>query len=57
MSPMTPEEFLAKMKEFADGNDAEIDHMNADGLLCKTLTSHVYGEGIKIFKDMLKWYS
>lgn len=53
---MTPEEFLAKMQECVTG-DIERDHGAADDLMCNLLIQLGYGEGIKIFKEMERWYA
>ena len=53
----TPQEFAKKMSQLAGGDDAEADHIKADELMCQLLTSLGYGEGVKIFRDMYKWYS
>lgn len=53
----TPEEFAKKMSRIAESVDAEADHVKADELMCQLLTSLGYGEGVKIFRDMYKWYS
>ncbi len=53
----TPKEFAEKMYQLAESGDAEADHVKADELMCQLLTSLGYGEGVKIFRDMYKWYS
>lgn len=53
----TPKEFAEKMYQLAESGDAEADHVKADELMCQLLTSLGYGEGVKIFRDMDKWYS
>ena len=53
----TPKEFAEKMYQLAGSGDEEADHVKADELMCQLLTSLGYGEGIKIFRDMDKWYS
>ena len=53
----TPEEFAKKMYQLAGSGDEEADHVKADELMCQLLTSLGYGEGVKIFRDMDKWYS
>ena len=56
---MTKEEFAQKMRkiqtELEDDNEAA--HVNADELLCECLESLGYIEGVKIFKELGKWYS
>ena len=53
----TPQEFAEKMYQLAENGDAEADHIKADELMCQLLTSLGYGEGVKIFREMYKWYS
>ena len=54
---MTPQEFAEKMIEIRDEGDIESRHGHADDLMCKLLESMGYGEGVKIFDDMGKWYA
>lgn len=60
---MTPEEFAKKMKEIAESKDykkfrdSENLHMEADMLLCRVLIELGYIDGVKIFKEMEKWYA
>jgi len=65
---MTPNEFLKKMKAIVKRNfdnqweqhklsDPENAHAEADALMCEVLKELGYGEGIKIFDGMEKWYS
>jgi len=54
---MTKEEFAEKMIEIRDEGDIESRHGHADDLMCKLLESMGYGEGVKIFYDMVKWYA
>lgn len=54
---MTPEEFKEKMAFCNDKLDEEDGHYEADGIMCKLLKELGYGEGVKIFKAMAKWYS
>ena len=53
----TPKEFAEKMRQLAENGDPEADHIKSDELMCQLLTSLGYGEGVKIFKEMYKWYS
>lgn len=55
---ITPEEFKEKMIKMAtSAGDPEIGHSMADELMCKILCSLGYGDGVKIFEEMDKWYS
>lgn len=55
---MTPEQFADAMREIAkNSGDTEMAHGDADDLLCKVLTQLGYGEGVKIFEEMDKWYA
>lgn len=55
---MTPEQFKDKMLEIIKTNedDPENAHPEADDLLCDLLKELGYGEGIKLYKEMEKWY-
>ena len=57
----TPEEFAEAMRFFSDrykdGNDIERTHRAMDDLMCETLASLGYEEGVKIFRDTPKWYA
>lgn len=60
---MTPEEFARGMDQITyyvndEGwFDEEMAHVKADDLMMKVLTSLGYGEGVRIFDDMPKYYS
>lgn len=59
---ITPEEFAEQMKTIAKKCDRglfdeEVAHGRADWLMEETLTALGYGEGVKIFEDMPKWYA
>ena len=54
---MTKEEFAEKMAEIAKGGDIEASHEDADDLMCQVLTEWGYGDGVKIFEEMSKWYA
>ena len=54
---VSPEEFKRAMQAFSDGTDTERDHGDADALMCQILESLGYGEGVKIFRKMGKWYA
>jgi hypothetical protein len=56
-SGMTPEEFAEKMRVFADADDPEYSHIDADQLMCELLESLGYGDGVKIFREMTTWYA
>lgn len=51
------EEFAEKMAEIAKGGDVEASHGDADELMCQVLTEWGYGDGVKIFEEMSKWYA
>ena len=55
--PITPGEFEKRMKELDMGGDCEGPHIDADKLLCEVLESLGYEGGVKIFKNMDKWYA
>ena len=57
---MSPYEFFEEMKLIsyeANHHDAEGPHAMADQLMCEILTELGYGEGIKLFEDMRRWYA
>jgi hypothetical protein len=59
---ISPDEFKKRMARIAkpDGNgsyDYERTHKIADRLMCKTLRDAGFGEGVKIFEEMFKYYS
>lgn len=56
---MSPDEFRDRMIEIARRAeyDAEEPHEEADDLMCEILTDLGYGEGVKVFEEMDKWYA
>ena len=56
---MTPEEFKEKMQAIADRGDTdpEINHVDADRLLCEVLESLGFGDGVAIFHGIMRWYA
>ena len=54
---MTPEEFTEAMQKVARGGDPEMDHSKADDLLCRALRDLGYGDGIKIYEKIHKWFA
>lgn len=58
MIMITPAEFEDEMKRISNsGSGQEINHIAADELMCKVLEENGYSVGVKVFKDMSKWYS
>ena len=55
--PVTPAEFAERMRQIAKTTDPESGHQFADDLLCEVLRSLGYGEGVKIFEGMMRWYA
>lgn len=54
----SPQEFKDAMQKLHDCiYDTEEVHVAMDTLLCKTLESLGYAEGIKIFDDTYMWYA
>lgn len=55
----TPKEFFAEMQKISadKSTDEEGRHSWADDLMCELLTSLGYGEGVKVFEEMDKWYA
>jgi hypothetical protein len=57
---MTPKEFARAMREIqppGERGDAEIEHQNADALMCEVLKELGYEEGVEIFLGMTLWYA
>ena len=54
---ITPAEFEDEMKRIAEIQDLELKHKSADELMCSALDDNGYSSGVKIFKEMSKWYS
>ena len=55
--PMTPDEFRVRMQEIEENDDIEYAHSEADDLMCSLLEKLGYGEGVRVFSFMDKWYS
>lgn len=55
--PLTPEQFASEVRRIAQSSDEENRHMDADKLLCDVLASLGYGEGVKVYVEMEKWYA
>lgn len=57
----TRAEFAEKMREYetiaANVHDLEEAHIFMDDLMCETLRSLGYGEGVDIFENTHKWYA
>ncbi len=58
---MTPKEFYETIKYWSENcktsGQIEDNHRAADRLMCEILTELGYGEGVKVFEDMKKWYA
>jgi hypothetical protein len=54
---MTPKYFAEAMAEIAKNGDTEAAHSQADDLLCLALEDKGFSEGVKIFREMDKWYA
>ena len=56
---MTPAEFKDAMWRIRIDPDGtpEDKHIEADELMCELLTDLGYGEGVRFFREMEKWYS
>lgn len=59
---ISPDEFIRKMREIKEElyfKKAYIEecHMEMDELMCKTLSSLGYDEGVKLFRTTPKWYA
>lgn len=54
---MDPRDFYTEMVRIAFTEGPEMGHIRADELMCEILTQLGYGDGIKLFEEMEKWYS
>ena len=59
---ISPDEFVGKMREIKEElyfKNAYIEscHMEMDELMCETLSSLGYDEGVKLFRTTPKWYA
>lgn len=56
---MTPKEFAETMRKLVKqyGEDKEMFHVTADGLMTALLVQLGYEDGVKIFIDQPKWYA
>ncbi|MBO7451087.1 MAG: hypothetical protein J6U54_12050 [Clostridiales bacterium] len=59
---ISPDEFVSQLKAikkkwYNERIDEEVCHIEMDELLCKTLSSLGYDEGIKLFRTTPKWYA
>lgn len=59
---ISPNEFVRKLRDIKEElyfKEADIEecHMEMDELMCKTLSSLGYDEGIKLFRTTPKWYA
>ena len=52
-----PEEFFHRMLKISCSDDQEERHGKADGLLCQVLAQLGYGDGVRVFRKMDKWYA
>lgn len=56
MLMITPAKFEDEMQKIKMSGDTELGHQAADDLMCQVLEENGYGAGVKIFKDLSKWY-
>ena len=59
---VTPKEFAKRMNEILQGNekgdsDKEVDHSDADLLLCEVLKEQGFEKGVKLFYSLNIWYA
>ena len=67
MAQLTPEDFTSLINQIARGatadwhkkgeGDPEQAHHDADDLIVEVMESLGYHEGIKVYRDMVKWFS
>jgi hypothetical protein len=53
---MSPKEFADRMRA-CRSPDKEVQHCDADDLMCEVLRQLGYAEGVEVFEDMDKWYA
>lgn len=53
----SPEWFAREMQKIARTGGGELEHIEADELMCSLLRELSYGEGVDTFEKMGKWYS
>ena len=56
---MSPTEFSDKMWRIKIRRDStpEYNHIDADELMCELLADLGYGEGVRYFREIERWYS
>ena len=59
---VTPKEFAKRMNEILQRNesdrpDKEVDHSEADRLLCEVLKEQGFERGVKLFRKLDIWYA
>lgn len=56
---LTPTEFAEQLGRIAISSrgDPEVAHSIADELMCELLKDLGYSDGVRIFRDMDKWYA
>jgi len=54
---LTPDGFKMEMRRLSGCKDQEVRHQVADNVMCDILKELGYEEGVRIFRDMRKWYS
>lgn len=57
MIMITPAEFEDEMKKIYNSGETELGHRAADDLMCQILDENGYSAGVKIFKNLSKWYA
>ncbi len=54
---MNSVEAINKLKELQDGVDIEVEHSDADDILCTLLTDLGYADVVKEYQEVNKWYA
>lgn len=57
MSEKEQQEYIDRLIELQQGNDPECDHPSADGILCEILEKLGYGNIVKEYDKIDKWYA
>lgn len=57
--PITAKGFMIAMQEIKNEQEfeTEVCHSLMDKLLCRTLVSLGYGDGVKVYESTSKWYA
>lgn len=57
MNEKEQQEYIDRLIELQQGNDPECNHSAADGILCEILEKLGYGNIVKEYDKIDKWYA